>query len=87
MERMKQYVSGAVLPRIVLKDFKQFKILLPPLDLQTECVRLFHPLLLRCWRNIDEIKVLTTIRDTLLPKLLSGQIRVKRAEKIAEAYA
>lgn len=30
---------------------------------------------------------LAAIRDALLPKLLSGQIRVKDAEKLVEAHA
>ena len=35
--------------------------------------------------NIGEIKILTTLRDTLLPKLISGQIRVKDAEQMVTA--
>ncbi len=31
------------------------------------------------------MKLLLSIRDTLLPKLLSGEIRVKEAEKVLEA--
>ena len=33
----------------------------------------------------DENHILADIRDTLLPRLISGQIRVKDAEKIVEA--
>jgi type I restriction enzyme S subunit len=29
--------------------------------------------------------MLTTLRDTLLPKLISGEIRIKDAEKFVEA--
>lgn len=41
---------------------------------------LFEKMLL----NNDEKQNLTSIRDTLLPKLLSGGIRVKDAEKVLE---
>jgi type I restriction enzyme, S subunit len=34
-----------------------------------------------------ENKTLTALRDTLLPKLISGELRVKDAEKIVEAAA
>jgi type I restriction enzyme S subunit len=34
-------------------------------------------------RNIQEIRTLTTIRDLLLPRLMSGEIRLRNAEKIA----
>ena len=32
--------------------------------------------------NQRENKTLTSLRDTLLPKLISGEVRVKEAEKI-----
>lgn len=35
--------------------------------------------------NEEESRALADIRDTLLPKLLSGEIRVKDAEKLMEA--
>ena len=34
--------------------------------------------------NYDENKSLAATRDPLLPKLMSGEIRIKDAEKIAE---
>jgi len=35
----------------------------------------------------DQAEVLLAMRDTLLPKLVSGELRVKAAEKIVEAVA
>jgi type I restriction enzyme S subunit len=43
------------------------------------------PLLNRVLANIEESGTLATTRDLLLPKLMSGEIRVRDAEKIAEA--
>lgn len=37
------------------------------------------------YENLLSIKTLSHLRDTLLPKLLSGQIRIPEAEKLAEA--
>lgn len=37
--------------------------------------------------SIVEYRTLATIRDALLPKLLSGEISVKDAEKFLEASA
>jgi type I restriction enzyme S subunit len=34
--------------------------------------------------NEQQSYTLATLRDTLLPKLMSGEIRVKEAEKIME---
>jgi type I restriction enzyme S subunit len=32
----------------------------------------------------DESRTLAAVRDTLLPKLISGEVRVKGAERIVE---
>jgi type I restriction enzyme S subunit len=37
--------------------------------------------------NERESMVFASIRDTLLPEMLSGEIRVKDAEKVVEALA
>lgn len=39
------------------------------------------PVLHRVLRNILESRTLAALRDTLLPKLISGEIRVKDAER------
>jgi len=40
-----------------------------------------HNLSVRVQRNNEESRTLTALRDTLLPKLISGEIRVKDAER------
>ena len=42
------------------------------------------PLFDRAFRNDLETQTLAATRDLLLPKLMSGEIRVKDAQKIAE---
>ena len=44
--------------------------------------RLVEPLARR--KTTGESLTLTALRDTLLPKLLSGEIRVKQAERLVE---
>jgi type I restriction enzyme S subunit len=41
----------------------------------------------RIWSNVREAESLAAIRDLLLPKLMSGEIRVCKAEKIMAAVA
>jgi type I restriction enzyme S subunit len=43
------------------------------------------PLLESTWRRTLESRTLAQIRDALLPKLISGEIRVRQAERILEA--
>jgi type I restriction enzyme S subunit len=45
------------------------------------------PALLRMLANRRENLTLATMRDLLLPKLMSGEIRVRDAEKVLEAMA
>jgi hypothetical protein len=40
-----------------------------------------------CYPNDSESRTLATLRDTLLPKLLSGELSVAAAAKRAEARA
>jgi type I restriction enzyme S subunit len=43
-----------------------------------------EPLYQRLTSNLRESQTLAALRDTLLPKLLSGEVRIKQAEEIAE---
>jgi type I restriction enzyme S subunit len=72
--RLKNYVTGAAIPRIVLKDFKRFQFVLPSKIVQTQWVKVAEPLTELCWRLVDQIQNLRWARDLLLPRLLSGQV-------------
>ncbi|EOR11228.1 restriction endonuclease subunit S [Acinetobacter tandoii] len=83
-ELMQNIVTGAVIPRIVLKDFRKFPIQLPPKDLQDKAVKIVKPIFEKCWENNRQIQTLENLRDTLLPKLMSGEVRVQhQTEQIA----
>jgi type I restriction enzyme S subunit len=57
----------------------------PPPNVMGVANELIGPLFDRAFRNDLEARTLAETRDLLLPKLMSGEIRVKAAEKIAEA--
>ncbi|MGI3282649.1 restriction endonuclease subunit S [Acinetobacter baumannii] len=83
-ELMQNIVTGAVIPRIVLKDFRKFPIQLPPKDLQDKAVKIIKPIFEKCWENNRQIQTLENLRDSLLPKLMSGEIRVQyQTEEVA----
>jgi len=75
--RLSNYVTGAAIPRIVLKDFKRFEILLPPRDVQGVWANIAQSLTKQIWCLIDQIRNLRLTRDLLLPRLLSGQIDIE----------
>jgi len=77
IEGLANIVTGAVIPRIVLKDFRKYKLLLPPKKLQDKALASIQPIYEKCWENDRQIRTLEKLRDTLLPKLMSGEVRVE----------
>ncbi|MBE9233587.1 restriction endonuclease subunit S [Cuspidothrix issatschenkoi LEGE 03284] len=71
-------------PQITFDSINYLPIILPPKTIQLAFLRIVSLLEEQIKVNDLQSNTLTTIRDTLLPKLMSGQIRVKEAEKIME---
>jgi len=83
--RLKNFVTGAAIPRIVLKDFKRFQFVLPIKLVQTEWAKLAEPMTELCWRLDDKIQNLRKTRDLLLPKLIFGELDVSELDiKVSE---
>ncbi|MFO0662996.1 MAG: restriction endonuclease subunit S [Polyangiaceae bacterium] len=61
------------------------KLTLPSVDEQTLMKRTLDDLNERVATSRAESRTLASIRDVLLPRLLSGEVRVKDAEKLVEA--
>ena len=70
------YVSGSALPRIVLKDFKKLRFLLPNIAAQNEILPFLSAIRLQIAINIAENQHFISLRDSLLPRLMSGEIDV-----------
>ncbi len=60
---------------------------LPALEVQEAFDKQVRPLFGRVHHNEEESRTLAALRDALLPKLLSGELRVPAAAKLAEARA
>ena len=74
--------GGSVLANLSTGRFSDLQILVTPYNLRKTYHRLVNPIFNRLLANDKENTTLATLRDTLLPKLLSGEIRVKDAEKM-----
>jgi type I restriction enzyme, S subunit len=59
----------------------------PPKPVSRAYDEIAGPIFQRITQNQFEIRALAATRDLILPMLVSGEIRVKQAEKIAEAVA
>ena len=74
--RMTGYVSGVALPRIILKEFRGFEILLPPVELQLLWAIHANPIAVQCYQLGKQNETLTKARDLLLPRLMNGEVAV-----------
>lgn len=63
-------------------DFVIHKIIVPDPKLTIEFSKLVHGLLKMTWVRDRESHSLASLRDALLPKLISGELRVKDAERL-----
>jgi len=81
----KHTIQGATVNRIALKEFPSYEVLNPPLALQLAFERVVQPLWARIHQNSAQIQALALLRDTLLPRLISGQLRLPEAQAIAES--
>ena len=73
---------GSVQKNFGPMHLKQMFIVVPPIEILNSHTLIIGNLIQRSLDNLSEISTLATLRDTLLPKLMSGEIRVKEAEKI-----
>ena len=57
-------------------DFKSIKLMMPPVNILIKFDRIVKPVFSKIEENRDEISRLTSLRDTLLPKLMSGELKI-----------
>jgi type I restriction enzyme, S subunit len=79
--------TGTKMPRTSWNELSRFEVSLPPANVAKAYNTIFQPLNERIQANIQESRTLAEIRDTLLPRLISGEILIKESEKIVEAHA
>ena len=69
--------TGSVFPSLSSDDIKNFPITLPPQKLRDQYEELAGPMLELIEFNHRQCTTLAALRDTLLPKLMSGEVRVE----------
>jgi len=78
-DRIKRSVSGAAIPRIILKDFKRLAVVLPPEELQRAWAKAAGPMHQLCRELSAANDSLRAARQLLLPKMISGEIELDDA--------
>ena len=70
--------SNSAQPGINQNDVKSLLILVPELKIISKFNKIISPMMNQIFDNALEINKLTKLRDTLLPKLMSGEIDVSK---------
>ena len=78
---------GTRMPRTNWDEMARYKLVLPPEPIAKSFDTLIRPSVARIIFNIHESRMLAAVRDTLLPKLTSGDVRLCDAAKAVEAVA
>ena len=74
--------TGTTVVGIRQSELRKINVLIPPISCQNCASSLFKSILERVHLNEESNETLASIRDALLPKLLSGEIRIRDAERI-----
>ncbi|MFM6395684.1 MAG: restriction endonuclease subunit S, partial [Planktothrix sp.] len=78
------YTNGTTVNMLSPDGLKKPIFPKPPQELISNFSQVIKPVWDKFENNIQQIQTLTKTRDALLPKLMSGQIRVKEGESIIE---
>ncbi len=73
--------EGTRMPRVSWDYLSRYPITLPPAPIAREFTAMVQPMFDRIISNVHENRTLAALRDTLLPQLLSGAIRLRDAER------
>ena len=80
LEFVQSYKTGTTVSHLGKSDIDRFRVVNPPLNIVADFSEKVNPLLVRKIALAEEIHHLTTLRDTLLPKLMSGEIDVNEVK-------
>jgi len=78
LDRLNIMGTGTTQQQLTIPDFKKTEILVPTLDIIKSFTNYITPIFEKIWIQEEEIKKLQKLRDTLLPKLMSGEIDVSK---------
>ena len=70
--------TGTKMPRTSWKYMERYPVVLPPDPVVATFTEMLKPAINRIINQIHESRVLAALRDTLLPKLVSGELRGER---------
>lgn len=86
MAIIKGHANGSTFMEISKKAFRLIPILLPPANIVDKFCKISHTLFNRIGENERQARALAGLRDALLPRLISGRLRLSEIETVPEEY-
>jgi type I restriction enzyme, S subunit len=86
-DEMRQRGTGVAIPGLNSTAVKSISVLIPPEEIATAFCDITSKFINAILSNCTQSRTLATLRDSLLPKLMSGTIRVRQAEALIGARA
>lgn len=80
VESLKQRSHGSVFDTITTETMKGVTVIYPDVNVIHAFEVALHPVMERIKENLEQAQTLTQLRDTLLPRLISGQLRLPEAQ-------
>jgi type I restriction enzyme, S subunit len=77
MTEIESRATGTTFAEISKQNFRPIRVLLPPKELIAAFTSKVGPIYAQISMNLHQSRTLATLRDTLLPKLLSGELSIR----------
>jgi len=87
LDEIQSRATGTTFPEISKQRFRPILFLLPSAPLVSAFTKTVSPLYDQIVTGLWQSRTLAALRDSLLPKLISGELRVAEAERIVEDVA
>ena len=82
VNELQQRTHGTIFDTITRQTFKLIDAIIPPPKLADKFETVVQPIMGHILSNLRESRTLAALRNTLLPKLVSGEVRIPEAEKL-----
>ncbi len=87
MAEIESRATGTTFAEISKQNFRPIPLILPSKELMATFTEKVSPLYARITANLQQSRTLAALRDTLLPRLLSGELRVAEVQHASEVHS
>jgi type I restriction enzyme S subunit len=77
LKKVHNLASGSTFPEISKTDFRNIEVIIGTKKIHVEFDNIMKPIFKSIEKNTKEVQTLTHLRDSLLPKLMIGDLQIK----------